>query len=362
MKYQLKKTKNLLRNVLYDASAKGFKFTPEGHSTLLSDCFGIQLAYLLNDLSGYPTKDIAERIISQQDSKTGFFMGENFNYSDTTGHFEEEYFPWLFSYFAVISLDMIKENPKYSFNFLIKFKTKEYLSDWVEQRMNERFWYASNKLMFLLYFLTYEQVRLGKNNIEIINFVFDRLDNHQDSTTGYWGTKTEPLEHGMYGAAHIYMYYNYHNREIKFADKISTNTLNLFNEFGLFGGKYGGACEDYDAIEILNEINTYQKVTDIRYFNTLRKHLSVVLKHQHRDGGFSYRIDNRDYLRRLKKKYITGSEDFSYGAWNKMKANAFYESDLWSTYFRILSLAKIECILNTGDCKFNFYDLPGWGH
>jgi len=170
------------------------------------------------------------------------------------------------------------------------------------------------------------------------------------------------LENGMFGASHIYLYYDFHGREINYKDKIVDNIIKLQNSYGLFGSKLGGACEDYDAIEILSTMlkhsnYKYDVIKEIIY-----KTYSIIQKNQNTDGGFSYNIDNRSIIERLKDKIARNEYYYSYSGWDKMRSNSF-KSDLWGTYFRVLTIAKIERMLGIGRSdKYKFYSLPGWGY
>lgn len=358
---QIEKAKRFLSTV-YSNSENGFFFSPKGYSTILSDSFGIQLAFLLRCQDRFDTGKISEKIIKQQSRETGFFWDQNFDREHGSEYYEPEYYPWLFTYFATIALDMTGEHLAHPFHFLGPLKNRETIRNWIRQRMKERFWHASNKIMFLLFFLIYEQTRKGANNTEFINDIFNHLDYYQNQNTGFWGNGD--LADSMFGAAHIYLFYNYHEREINFQEQIIENTISLQNEFGLFGFKYGGACEDYDAIEILCQLQKVIGYQNKKIDVSCDKLYQAILKNQHLDGGFSYRIDNRDVLRRLKKRYINKKEDWRYGDWEKMKAGSFFESDLWSTYFRMLTLAKIHTMKNfsSGSSRYQFYTLPGWGY
>jgi len=347
---------------LFDNTNYGFKFFNNGNLTILSTSFGVQLNFLLNNLSNYPIDKIYITLKKQQDSKTGLFIDNNFDIKQTVG-FEEEYILWQFTYFTTIALDMLGEKPQYSFNFLSDLKNKKSLEKWLKKQDFRNFWYTSNKIMFLFYFLTYEQERLNIDNSGLIDYLFDFLDSKQDANTGFWGTQNgASLENGMFGASHIYLYYDFHGRKINYKDKIVNNVIKLQNSYGLFGSKLGGACEDYDAIEILSVLTKHSNYKYKVINNVVSKTYNMIQKNQNKDGGFSYNIDNRSILKRLKDK-ITGKEHYyNYSGWDKMRGKCF-ESDLWGTYFRVLTIAKIERMLDISRSnEYKFYSLPGWGY
>ena len=345
---------------LFDDKNYGFKFFKNGNLTILSTSFGVQLNSLLDSLKNYPTDKICVNIRKQQDRKTGLFIDRNFNIKQIMG-FEEEYLFWQFTYFTTIALDMLGEKPQYSFIFLNDLKSKKFFGEWLNKQDFKNFWYTSNKIMFLFYFLTYEQERLNIDNRVLIDYLFDFLDLKQDSNTGFWGAQNgASLENGIFGASHIYLYYDYYGREINYKDKIIDNIIKLQNSFGLFGSKFGGACEDYDAIEILSTLMKHSNYKYELIKKAVSKAYNMIQKNQNKDGGFSYKIDNRNIFEKAKDIMCKRNYYYSYSGWNKMQSN-YFKSDIWGSYFRVLTIAKIDEMLNKKN-DYQFYSLPGWGY
>ena len=347
---------------LFDDKSCEFRFFDKGNSTILSNSFGVQLNFLLNHLGDYPTDKIRIVLREQQESKTGLFVDRDFNIEHTMAP-DEEYILWQFTYFATMAMDMIEEKPQYSFGFLADLKDEESMKRWLRKQDFRDFWYTSNKIMFLLYFLTYEQERQSIDNDGLLEYLFDFLDSKQDPKTGFWGTQSgASLENGMFGAAHVYLYYDFHGRRINHQNRIVDNVVKLQNAHGLFGFEVGGACEDYDAVEILSMLAKNSNRRHDLTMRTLDRTYDAIQRAQCKDGGFSYSIDNRSVYRKFRDR-ITGKERYySYSGWDRMRAKRF-RSDLWGTYFRVLTLAKIEKILDSSrKDKYIFYSLPGWGY
>ena len=345
---------------IFDKANYGFKFFKHGNLTLLSTSFGVQLNFLLGSLKNYQIDKISENLRKQQDKKTGLFIDNNFNIKQTID-FEEEYVLWQFTYFTTIALDMLRKKTQYSFIFLNDLKSKKFLGEWLNKQDFRNFWYTSNKIMFLFYFLIYEQERLNIDNRTLIDYLFEFLDLKQDSDTGFWGTQYgASLENGMFGASHIYLYYDYYGREINYKEKIVDNVMKLQNKYGLFGSKYGGACEDYDAIEILSILMKHSSYKYDLNKKAISKTYNMIRKNQNKDGGFSYNIDNRNIFEKLKDKVKQKEYFYKYSGWENMKSN-YFKSDIWGTYFRVLTIAIIDEMLNKKN-DYQFYSLPGWGY
>jgi len=346
----------------FDDTNCGFRFFKGGNTTILSSSFGVQLNFLLDSLADYPTDKISTSLKNQQDTQSGLFIDDSFDMMDVSG-FEEEYIKWQFTYFATIALDMLEESPTFRFNFLTDLKHKETLRNWLDKQDFKYFWRVSNKLMFLFYFFTYEQERLNLDNSKPIEYLFTFLDSKQDSNTGFWGNREgASLNNSMFGAAHIYIYYDFYGREIQYKEKIIDNVMGLQNSTGLFGGRFGGACEDYDAIEIVSVLMRHSDYKHDLIKKIIDKTYHIIQKNQNKDGGFPYYIDTRSIKERLKNVMARKKYFYNYSGWKNMRSNCF-KSDIWATYFRILTIAKIETMLRKGDYnKYKFYSLPGWGY
>lgn len=349
------------------ADGVGFKFHNKGYATILSSNFAIMLNFLLVNSNKKHQKSLSNYLISQQ-QENGHFIDPNFLITDTSYSHDEDYVKWQFTYFTTIALDMIGQKPKFKFNFLEPLLEKNELTKWFNELDWNNFWVVSNQIMFLMYFLTYIEKRLGDDNNwikDLINQCFDILDSKQDPNTGFWGTNiNDNLSVGMYGAAHIYLFYDYYGRKINHVKKIIDNTLSLQNVNGLYGSKIGGACEDYDAIEVLSKISRH---TDYKKEDINRAFLKTYVKinsSQDKNGGFSYCL-KEDSLKQKFKEIIHFKSNkctYSYSGWNKMQCDIFVP-DVWATYFRTLTLAVIENdIPSLKGNKFNFYDLPAWGY
>ena len=82
---------------MYDKKTGAFKYHRHGNSTVLSTSFGVQLTYLLNDLSSYDGNRIVAFLSKQQDSSTGLFIEDGFDIDDLSDSFEREYVLWQFT-------------------------------------------------------------------------------------------------------------------------------------------------------------------------------------------------------------------------------------------------------------------------
>jgi len=346
---------------LYEPELPGFRFSSSGATTLLSTAFAVQTLYLTDSLGQIHCAKLGLRIASTQ-SEDGTFIDPGFRVADTRGSHAEDYLRWQFSYFALCALDMLGGSPSYNLEFVAPLLDRRRLTAWFEQLNWRNFWYSSNQLMFLLYFLTYRAERQGDTAArDTAQRCLDLLDAAQDPKTGLWGCDRRIAVHNrLYGSAHVVMFHDYYGREIRYPERIVDAALALQAPTGLFGSRYGGACEDYDAIEVLLKVGaqTGYRRADIRA--SLRRAVEALLRGQDSTGGFAYRLAPKGSgpLATL-RACLLRRRTYSYSGWRKMTTSEF-EPDAWATYFRALSLCATQRYL--GERHARFYELPAWGY
>ena len=358
--------------------------------TLMSSAFSIINLELINGMETINKEIESNYFLSSQDQKTGLFIDSSWkgNISNIKD-LEKNYIPYQTTAFSISALDALGYQPKYGFHFLDYFRNKTNLKDWFFGLNWKNPWNESNKVMFLLQFFSHEDIRF--NNLEsksLVLLLLDLLDASIDHQTGYWGTdKGASNFNGMAGAFHFYNHYKYYVRHIPYEQPALINTIKIQEKDGLFhplGG--GGACEDLDAIDIICKLN----INDRQKMEVLKKAYYSILDLHRDDGGFPWAIrpvfpflyglqylnplNNQFHFGMFKwilKRNIIGSlipslkenRLYQYSGWDQMKYN-IDESDGWSTWFRLLSLATIEQLIpsiKNHDIDFNFRSLPALG-
>lgn len=351
---------------LYETKSNGFRFHPQGKVTLLSTCFSIQALYLINEIGRVDGVQVGKYLLSQQRSD-GLFIDKQFKKEQLSGLQSSEYIEWQFTFFSLIALDMLGILPQNELGFLAPFQEKDFLVRWLDNRNWDDFWYCSNEIMFLLFFLTYSGKYSARKEqwIKAIDNIFLYLDSQQDKSTGFWGKNVRSnLRSGMFGAAHIYLFYDYFNRDIQYKEQIVRSTIKLQQHDGLYGPSGGGACEDYDAVEILARLfyGCPEQQPEIRI--SLDLTLRRILAGRTTTGGYGYRLVQNNPVQMGKRivNRILGRTKYRYSGWSLMECDTYYP-DIWGTYFRLMTLAHIENLLDLPR-TFNYrsYPLPGWGY
>lgn len=342
-----------------------FKFSATSNATILSTSFVVQILNLLDSKLLLKTKNTTSSYLLDKRNKDDYFRDVNFDESTNVSFHKNDYVIPQFTYFSMIALDHLGVHFD-DLKFMHKFYETKSLKNWFNNLEWGQFWYESNKIMFLLYFFAYLIKYGNKENSEkskeAIETSFKILSAKQDKNTGLWGTNlnNNNIPDGVYGAAHIYLFYEYFNKEIQYKERIIDSVISMHVENGLSQTKEGGACEDYDLVEIYSRV---LKQTDYRkneVFEQLSKMYSVIDNAQQKDGGFSYKlyrpknISDRLFKRKPKDAVYT------YSSWSQMITPIYY-SDIWATFFRMLTLESIGRMINRSK-KLQSYTLPGWGY
>lgn len=341
-----------------DTGAYGrYRFTSQGESTLLSSCFAALVRELFGDLASLShehREQWIKHIRSHQDVATGKFLDPQFQRSDLTDPiFSKNYLTMQFTYFSIAALDALGAEPSYPLRFAEPFANPLFVVDWLDSRYWPYFWLESNKIMFILSFLLHQQEAGDSSAGEAVEAALDWLDDNQDPCTGFWGTdRSATLYQGMGGAFHIFPFYFYLGRPVKYLECVIGSTLSLQQSDGLFDPRGGGmACADLDAIDMLVKFSlvTDYRASDIK--TALAKAFDALLECQSDDGGFrEAKGPRRKSLKRMVGEALfldvllgkqRGPEIVRYSAWDKMAYRAD-RSDMWSTWFRPLALALIS--------------------
>ena len=228
----------------------------------------------------------------------------------------------------------------------------------------------------MIFSTKYLNVDFKKEIKKWINFHLDSMNKF-----GFW-SKT--------GRTHLQFQNGYHQYEI--FDYLSIQSPKLFNAVeliksmadnrGQFAPYYGGSgCYDYDAVSIIT--NLHRKISSDEK-KLIIKTGNTILSEQNSDGGFSEsqwirprsvitisngirhvlnakgssKIERLRYFIALNRK----SNSLMHTHWTK-KSRKWSESNIWDTWFRIMTIARIDIALNKKNLsRWKFIKFPGIGH
>ena len=376
------------------AEDHGFYFQA-GHNqrTLMGSAFAILTLELINELGSLDQNAERDVFLNAQEPESGLFIdplrkGQIADIHDL----EQNYLHYQTSAFSISVLDAFGSKPQHPFKFLDPFRDQTYINSWLESLDWSKPWHISNKVMFILQFLSYEDIVLKKSDSHnLLLKILERLKEYQDPCTGLWGTQQNASSHNaMAGTFHFLSFYQFYEIDIPHQDEMHKSTLSLQASDGLFhpfGG--GGACEDLDALYILN--TTVPGLEKDKSFKTqMAQSYNSLLNSQNRDGGFcwskrpkydlslsipflvpwspTFNFDIAKWI--LKRRFLSiifpklkDPDTYLYSNWDMMKYDV-EKSDTWSTWFRLLALAAIErsypgfC---DHDIQFNYRSIPSLG-
>jgi len=376
-----------------------FYFSENRHGeNLYATCFAVLALDLINcldRLSEDQKADITRYVRSLQDEKSGIFFDQSLSQS-AYNRMDLQYIEHQLTDFALMSLQALKSTPKYQLRFLEPYKDIPYMKNWLEKLDWKNPWLVSNRIMFILNFLIHEQKNCNAQQQPCVEFVVNWLDENQDPATGFWHLGRAVSYHNqMAGAYHFLFYYTYLGRIPNCVERIVDSTLAVQDYDALFSCAGGGdSCSDLDAVDLLCRATLYTDYKRALIARRLSRTYMSLWHNQNRDGGFCWARRNKfspvKILRVFNPRLLvqTSLKDFldnagakvrnqvnvlffpsrlmwKYSGLDKMQIK-FNDSDIWSTWFRLLAIGFIEETfpeVSNGKRTFqwNFRKNPGLG-
>lgn len=362
-------------------NTREYRFTKDGEANIYSSVIALYILDIFDEiknLSESERKDWVAYIQKFQNSKTGCFE------PDTKLDARKERNVLQLTTFCYSALGILGAEPLYDLPYKEELLNADFVDHFLHQEKCLKGARGSgNMAMFLGIFITahYEK----SNNPDYLNALekwFDLHDAHAN-VNGFWGENLEALYfNGVQNGFHQYVIYYYWNRAIKKNAEIEKVVMDIQDTTGHFAPFIGGAaCEDYDAVHLI--LILYRDARgnlpkQIR--KALKKTYNALLKDLNEDGGFcqtkmkpnKFNIRGVLFLLRnanfsifkikLRKTlgFILRGRDKIVVNWFRTPRN-IDESNLWDTWFKVLTLAEIEAFLNIEN-EFNFQEKIGLGH
>jgi len=350
-----------------------YRVCRDGNASLLTSCaviFTYDLLGELGQMSAEEREALVGFIQGQQSQETGYFSENNVAQENLHGGWEHNYLVEESTKFSLHALAALGAEPLYPFAFLETDKHGDNLLQWLKSLDWREPWYQSNKVMFKLSLLIDDHERNGtQQSLDCVHAVLDWLNSWQDPQTGVWGTDHGvPLYHGVFTAFHFLFFYAYLKRPLQYIPKLINSALSIQNrKDGLFsphGG--GGACPDLDAVDILVKCS---QMTDYRSQDVkraLERCFQGLVNNQDSEGGFCWARKRTftpgewirsypnfrnsmarsrglytAYLYLFRTHFLPRGFEIQYSGWDYLKYYSA-ESDIFSTWFRLLTIALIE--------------------
>jgi hypothetical protein len=198
---------------------------------------------------------------------------------------------------------------------------------------------------------------------------------------GYWGD--ESITHLQFqNGYHQYEILEYLGLENPSIESAVAFVRQIADSRGQFAPYFGGSgCYDYDAVSIITSPDRMLTDTDIKLLSVT---VGTILSEQNQDGGFSesqwirprssrsiiagirHVLSAKNALRKERARYflalLSPKHDRLNTHWTSYSRH-WSESDLWDTWFRLLTLARIDCAINpVNHDRWGFIDFPGIGY
>jgi hypothetical protein len=312
------------------ATERGYRFAAGAPETLLATCFGVLAHEHLAGLAHLPEsrrQALVAHIQGFQRAESGLFRdGQHSDAVICRLHkFTPLYIEWQETYFALHALDALGARATHPLAFVKPFQAPLGRDAWLRTLPFDDFWFSSNYLMFLLFFLLLEE----GDQSATAHHILDALDARQDPATGFWGTQQgASLFNGMAGAYHLYGFYEHLGRPIHHQAEAVRSTLRTQERSGLFGALGGGPCEDVDAVDILARLQPGSSDDDQQVRTALEKALAALLRCRGEGGAWRWSAA----LPGVKASKVR------YSGLPTLVADSD-AGDIWSAWFRPLAIA-----------------------
>lgn len=240
---------------------------------------------------------------------------------------------------------------------------------------------SGNHAMFLAILLIHARDFLG---VDTSSALSQWVDGHVSSMNrfGFWSTSATMSHLQFQNGYHQYEILDYlggHERAFETAAPHVASLADVRGQFAPYPG--GGGCYDYDAVFMLTCAASASKGAP--FGELLRRTAATILAAQNPDGGFGesrfvrprspanlwrtarHVLAATGRARTERARYaltlLRPKHDRIETHWTNY-SREWNESDLWDSWFRMLSIARIEVVLgNAAASDWGFIDYPGIG-
>jgi hypothetical protein len=365
--------KKFLNYISYEDN---FKFTPNSEATEFSRCFAIFGLHLIGetDKLSHMSHKLSIDIRNDLDLYKDF--------RQKNGHtliYDKPYLQLLaFSLSALTILGTLEEDPlEDHIKSLISYNIDERIKK-IESLKGKA--QSGNQAMFIMIILYHANHYL---NIDTLQLMQKWQKTHKDALNkfGFFGVFKSMSHLQFQNGYHQYEMFDYFQTEEIPWDKASFFVASLADEDGHFAPyPGGGGCFDYDAVYL---ITCSSEESIKKHTNLLLNTAESILSEQNPDGGFceSNNIRPRNFENILKsikhvklskglarkerlRQFITllrVKHDYISTHWSNY-SREWGESDLWDSWFRMLTIARIDIVLNPSNhLNWGFINYPGIG-
>lgn len=239
---------------------------------------------------------------------------------------------------------------------------------------------TGNLAMFYAILLIYSEKHLSLDTSEVLK-KWQKCHIKTMNCHGFWGNENRPLYLQFQNGYHQYEIFEYlgvTNDKSEFAANFVYSMSDKNGHFAPYPG--GGGCYDYDAVFVLTFLG--QEV-DLKHKKLLNQTFNTILSEQNNDGGYAesryvrpknlanikimlrHIIEKGGYTRIERARYclslLRSKHNRISTHWTKYSRD-WNESNLWDSWFRMLTIARIDQLSGENEFKWGFIDFPGIGY
>lgn len=372
-----------------------FKMSRSTDDTAFSSCFAVFLHHLtggLDTLTDTERKEWLSHLLSFQDEESGLFRERFDAERNLSGSHDLRYVTWQLTTFCISAIRALGGRLRHPLKLLERegLHERERVEQTLESLNWRNPWGAGNVAMFLGIMLIADAEYYDRQPSQdaAVKAFFDWHDSYQNPRTGFWGEgKINEYHNGLFGAYHQYLLYFYCGRPLSHQRRIIDRVISFQNIDGMFAPQLGGgACEDIDAIDTLVQcfLRTGYRRDDVE--RVLRESYRALVALELEEGGFVWGIKRRYGPAMFMRVFLSILRVRDVHHWvflnrrfireqqlNPLKPRhpegwvskpiPIDESDLFSTWFRVLAIAYIGMIVKIpeSDIDWRFLAAPGLG-
>lgn len=356
-----------------------FRLTPESDVTPFALCFALFGLHLLGMLSH--TELDVDKCSDKLRCNLLSYRNERVLVSDL--RYDKPFLQLLtFSLSALKVINRIKQDPLEDVvKPFLKNDVKTYLDHIGSLRGGPQ---SGNLAMFLAILLIHARDYL---DIDTSSQISHWVDLHLNAMNrfGFWGDDRRGMTYLHFqNGYHQYEIFEYLNVQNSCANVAAENVVRLADQKGHFAPYPGGnGCYDYDAVFILTSAG---ESTVNWYRHVMQRTAESIVRDQNPDGGFSasncirprtlnnFKNSLFHIVQNNKSSLSAAKERLIYALMLQMSKNSrihthwsrysrrWSESNLWDSWFRMLTLARIQLALErTCSYDWGFIDFPGIG-
>lgn len=362
--------------VMCTRAADGFRLTPRAEPSPYARCFGLyglslvgRRADLASGADGW-ARQIREDLDHVRARRRA---------AGADLHVDKTYLQLLtFSLSALRVLDRLDDDPLE--DHVVPLLSADILADLERAGVFEGAAQSGNYAMFLAILLLHGRDALARDSDQIARWCSLHLE--RMNQFGFWGPAGSMSHLQFQNGYHQYEILEYLGVPVPSWPEVADHVAALADDEGHFAPyPGGGGCYDYDAVFMLTGAGS---AAVAQHRELLLRTARSILDEQNADGGFgeSQRIRPRSIhnVRRAFDHWRAGRgaarrERLRHGLtllrhrhdrirthWSKY-SREWGESNLWDSWFRMLTLARIDAALDpTRAAMSGFVDFPGIGH